>query len=91
MTRYCLELRSTADWGDVRYRDYTTSKSKAERFRSVAKVQFTDSGHGLVPYVSSDGAPRGPKVGILADYVREQMRALELITVNGKGVVRVSA
>ena len=49
---YCLEMRSTEKWSDVRYRDYTTSKARAERFKAVPKVKFTDSGHGVVPVVS---------------------------------------
>jgi hypothetical protein len=46
-----MEMRSTADWKDVRYRAYTTSVAKAEAFKRVPKIQFTDSGHGVVPVV----------------------------------------
>jgi hypothetical protein len=51
MTTYVLEMRSTASWDDVRYREYTCSARKAEFFKSVPKIQFTDSGHGIVPHV----------------------------------------
>lgn len=33
---------------DVRYREYTTSKRTAELFEQVPRIQFTDSGHGIV-------------------------------------------
>jgi hypothetical protein len=52
MTVYCLELRSTQDWDDVRYREYTTSDKRAEIFKTFPKIQFTDSGHGIVPSVT---------------------------------------
>lgn len=48
---YCLEMRSTENWNDVRYREYTSSMRRAEAFRLVPKVRFTDSGHGVVPSV----------------------------------------
>lgn len=33
---------------DIRYFDYTKSKRKAEAFAKIPKIQFTDSGHGVV-------------------------------------------
>lgn len=33
---------------DVRWREYTTSEKKAEQFGQIRKVQFSDSGHGIV-------------------------------------------
>lgn len=35
-------------YDDVRYRKYTSSKKEAELFNQVPKIQFTDSGHGIV-------------------------------------------
>ena len=35
MPVYCLEMRSTANWNDVRYREYTTSVRKAEAFKKI--------------------------------------------------------
>ena len=49
---YRLEMRSTEQWSDVRYRDYTTSEKRMKAFEKVEKVQFTDSGHGVVPHVT---------------------------------------
>lgn len=64
---------------DVRYRAYTTSKRKAAAFSRIPKIQFTDSGHGIV--FSATELPRRtrklePRYG-LDEYVREHMRAEE--------------
>ena len=75
MTTYVLEMRSTQDWQDVRYRSFTVSKAKADRFRNVPRIQFTNSGHGIAPHVTEHkrGTPRGPEIWILGDHVREHM------------------
>jgi hypothetical protein len=78
MTTYVLEMRSTANWDDVRYREYTTSAKKAQLFRSVPKVQFTDSGHGIVPSVSEHHGRRKPRNLMLADHVRDYMKAVSM-------------
>lgn len=73
MTIYMLEMRSTERWDDCRYRDYTTSAAKAEKFRRVPKIQFTDSGHGIVPTVSEVSSRKLPKINgphSNADHVR---------------------
>lgn len=71
MTVHCLELRSTENWQDVRYRAYTTSARKAEAFRSIPKIKFTDSAHGIVPTVSE--GRQGAVITILASHVAEHM------------------
>ncbi len=76
MTTYCLEMRSTAKWEDCRYREYTTSAKKAELFKTVPKVQFTDSGHGIVPHVHEHSGRRFPRNMMLADHVQEHIAAL---------------
>lgn len=71
---YCLEMRSTERWDDVRYRDYTSSGARVERFMAVPKVQFTDSGHGVVPHYSecrSRGRDQIKGANTLERYVRE--------------------
>jgi hypothetical protein len=70
---FVLEMRSTANWNDVRYRAYTTSARKAEAFKSVPKVKFTDSGHGIVPHVAEHRGKREPAINVLADHVRQAM------------------
>lgn len=71
MTTYVLELRSTANWQDVRYREYTTSAKKAELFKEVPRISFTDSGHGIVPHVREHSGHREPRNMLLADHVRD--------------------
>jgi hypothetical protein len=56
---------------DVRYRDYTTSKKKADKFNTIPKIQFTDSGHGIVFHASEHAGSRKPRVTILSDYVHK--------------------
>lgn len=73
MTIYCLEMRSTADWQDVRYREYTTSAKKADLFKNVPKIQFTDSGHGIVPHVREHRGHREPRNMILQDHVLDHI------------------
>lgn len=71
MTTYCLEMRSTADWQDVRYREYTTSKRKAELFKKVPKIAFTDSGHHIIPHVKEHAGRKLPRNMILCDHVQD--------------------
>ncbi len=60
---------------DVRYRAYTTSKKKADKFNLIPKIQFTDSGHGIV-FDAKELPPRTPRkqtINILGDYVRKHI------------------
>ena len=62
---------------DVRYRAYTTSSKKAVAFDRIPKIQFSDSGHGIV-FAARELPPRTRKLENryeLADYVREHMEA----------------
>jgi hypothetical protein len=75
MPIYCLEMRSTADWSDVRYREYTTSVRKAEAFRNIPKIKFTDNGHGIVPVVKDHIGRREKPISILRDHVASNLKA----------------
>ncbi len=75
MTTYVLEMRSTANWEDVRYREYTCNARKAELFKSVPKIQFTDSGHGIVPHVREHRGHKEPRNMMLAEHVRDYITA----------------
>lgn len=75
MTVFCLEMRSTANWNDVRYRAYTTSQRHADAFKTVAKIKFTDSGHHIIPTVKEHSGKRLPLNNLLADHVNETMRS----------------
>ncbi len=75
MPIYCLEMRSTADWDDIRYREYTTSVRKAEAFKKIPKIQFTDSGHGIVPVVNDHKGRRDKPIMVLRDHVTGNLKA----------------
>ena len=68
-------------YDDIRYREYTASERKANLFRLIPKIQFTDSGHGIVfssrPHPT--GKKRKPVINGFIDinkYVRKQMEIL---------------
>lgn len=73
---YVLEAYNTDSRypSDVRFRKYTTSKKLADKFRQIPKIQFTDSGHGIVFSASEHKGLRKPERGELAKYVREHMK-----------------
>lgn len=71
MTVWCLEMRSTADWSDVRYRAYTSSVKRKTRFEQIPKIRFSDSGHGIVPVVEEKCGRRLPEIATLRSYVEE--------------------
>lgn len=75
MTTFVLEMRSTANWQDIRYREYTSSVKKAELFKGVPRIDFTDSGHGIVPHVREHRGRREPRNMLLADHVQEYITA----------------
>ena len=60
---------------DVRHREYTTSTKKARLFERIPKIQFTDSGHGIVFAAVEHKGPRKPTYHM--DYVREQLEILK--------------
>lgn len=69
---YELEAYSTANYSDIRYRAYTTSKKKADAFESIPKIQFTDSGHGIV-FSAHLVSKRKPTNNSLSEYVRKHL------------------
>lgn len=77
MTIYMMEMRNTERWDDCRYREYTTSAAKAEKFLKVPKIQFVDSGHGMVPTVSEVRSRKLPRIDghySNINHVREHMK-----------------
>lgn len=60
---------------DVRHRSYTTSKKRAEEFERIPRIQFTDSGHGIVftATLKPSGLGRDRTIDGLRDYIREQL------------------
>jgi hypothetical protein len=61
---------------DVRYREYTTSKKRADLFNKIQKIQFSDSGHGIVFLGKEHTGRREPIKRELSSYVSEQMLKL---------------
>ncbi len=61
---------------DVRHRSYTTSRKKAEAFARIPRIQFTDSGHGIVFHAEElpPRAKRLPERRGLAEYIAEHTR-----------------
>jgi 3-methyladenine DNA glycosylase/8-oxoguanine DNA glycosylase len=69
VTTFCLEMRSTADWKDVRYREYTSSAKKADLFKRVPAIRFTDTAHHIIPVVKEHSGRREPRNTMLQDHV----------------------
>ena len=65
---------------DIRYRAYTTSQRKADLFKQIPKIQFSDSGHGIVFSAREHTGRRERSIYTLADYVRENMDAFKVAT-----------
>jgi len=70
MATWVLEARSTDQRSDdVRWREYTTSKRRADDFAKIPKIQFSDSGHGVVFTAYQCRGPRKPIVREVPDWV----------------------
>jgi len=78
MAVYLLEGYNTDSRysADVRYREYTTSKRRAELFDKIPKIQFSDSGHGIVFSATEHKGHRKPRRTELFHYVFEQIGKL---------------
>ena len=63
---------------DVRYRQYTSSKKKADAFNKIPKIQFTDSGHGIVFHAHETSGKRKPTISLLRDYVEKNLKEMLL-------------
>lgn len=62
---------------DIRYRGYTSSKKKADLFSQIPKIQFTDSGHGIVFNARLHKGKRKPEIRELSDYVWKNLCILK--------------
>ena len=58
---------------DIRYCAYTSSKTKADKFDQIPKIQFTDSGHGIVFNSREHKGHRKPCINNLSDYVNKYL------------------
>lgn len=60
---------------DVRWRGYTTSTRQAERFAKIAKIPFSDSGHGIV-FIAREMRPGEKRKAVrrsLSDHVNAEL------------------
>ena len=76
---YELEAYNTENSDDIRYREYTSSKKKAELFKLIPKIQFTDSGHGIVFWSREHSGKRKSEKRMLRDYFRKHLTLLRKI------------
>lgn len=74
---YELVAYNTETYTDIRYREYTTSKKKASRFQQIPKIQFTDSGHGIVFSVFEHRGKREKPIYSLSEYVLKHLKSGE--------------
>lgn len=76
MASWELLAYSTALRTDIRYRAYTRSRAVAEKFTKIPRINFTDSGHGIVFYAYEMrlGEQRKLTCGILREYVNKHMK-----------------
>ncbi len=63
---------------DIRYREYTSSKRKAEDFNKIPKIQFSDSGHGIVFSATEHQGRRKPSIYILSEYVSQELTKINM-------------
>jgi hypothetical protein len=82
MTVYVLEAYNTDSRypNDIRYREYTTSKTRADLFNKIPKIQFSDSGHGIVFWSHEHKGKRKELRRELSSYVFENLLKLKPIT-----------
>lgn len=78
MAVYVLEAYNTDSryQNDIRYREYTTSKKRADLFNKIPKIQFSDSGHGICFSANEHKGHRLPHRTELSKYVYEQLAKL---------------
>jgi hypothetical protein len=69
---YELEATCT-ETGEVRYRTYTRSKKLADLFAKIPKLQYSDSGHGVVFSSVEVRRRRKPDLVYLTDHVRRAL------------------
>lgn len=65
---------------DIRWREYTRSKRVADQFAKIPKIQFTDSGHGIVFVAREHKGGKLPVIRGVTDWVfskRPRVAAVE--------------
>lgn len=62
---------------DLCYREYTTSKARAEAFGKIPKIQFSDSGHGIVFRVKEHKGQRKKRIYAVDAHVQKHLHVVE--------------
>jgi hypothetical protein len=75
MTYELIAFATTDPLGDIRYRVYTTNVRKAAAFSKIPRIQFSDSGHGIVFEfrVLKFNERRKPVIRLIESYVRSEL------------------
>lgn len=71
-----LTAWSSEDKNDVRYRRYTSSLRTKQAFERIPKIQFTDTGHGIIFSADQVESRRAPVVTILDKHVNAELRRI---------------
>lgn len=74
---YELLAYNTESFSDILYREYTTSQKKVDRFKRIPKIQFTDSGHGIVFWAFKHKGRREKTIHTLYEYVAKHLKSGE--------------
>lgn len=73
---YDTGAHNCAGYDGICHREYTTSERKAELFNEVPRIQFTDSGHGIVFRARLKRPGEGRQRPVHMEHVRQHMARL---------------
>lgn len=76
---------------DIRWREYTGSKRRADQFAKIPKLCFTDSGHGIVFMSSKHRGAKLKEIREVTDYVAKKLRRVQAIEKQEKQIERQKA
>lgn len=74
---YELVAFNSESYNDIRYRTYTSSKKKADMFNNIPKIQFTDSGHGIIFSAEEYKGKKKIIIHDLYDYVEKHLKSMK--------------
>jgi hypothetical protein len=79
MTYELIAFATTDPLRDIRYRVYTTNSVRAAAFSKIPRIQFSDSGHGIVFNfrVLEYRERRKPVIRHIESYVRNELASLK--------------
>ena len=71
LVAYDTELR------EARAREYTSSPRRAEAWKRIARIDFTDSGHGIVFQATPHSGRRKPTLRGMTEHVNSELARLK--------------